>query len=158
VHNTHIITSVRALRDAMLAITTFVNRAEVDEALVREAGISLDRALFRALAVVERLGPIGVVDLADRIGRDHTTVSRQIAKLEGLGLVERRAATRDRRVREAVLTPTGKAMTDALDVARGRIAERVFADWSAGEISELTRLMRKFADDAVAALEAGRQG
>jgi predicted transcriptional regulator len=31
--------------------------------------------------MVARLGPIGVVDFADRAGRDYTTVSRQVAKL-----------------------------------------------------------------------------
>ena len=59
--------------------------------MIREAGIALDRALFPLLVVIERRGPIGVVDLAGRVGRDYTTVSRQIAKLEGLGLIERRA-------------------------------------------------------------------
>jgi len=57
-----------------------------DEALVRDAAIPLDRALFPLLVAVERFGPIGVVDLADRVGRDYTTVSRQVARLESLGL------------------------------------------------------------------------
>jgi DNA-binding MarR family transcriptional regulator len=80
--------------------------------MVRAAGISLDRALFPLLVVIERRGPIGVVDLADRVGRDYTTVSRQVAKLEGLGLVERQAAAADRRVSHASVTAKGKAMTD----------------------------------------------
>jgi DNA-binding MarR family transcriptional regulator len=80
--------------------------------MVREAGISLDRALFPLFVMVERLGPIGVVDLADRVGRDYTTVSRQIAKLESLGLVDRQGSAADRRVREATITPKGKAMTN----------------------------------------------
>ena len=60
---------------------------------------------FRYLFGIERFGPIGVVELADRVGRDYTTVSRQVAKLESLGLVDRRGSAMDRRVREAVVTP-----------------------------------------------------
>ncbi len=114
---------------------------------MQEAGITLDRALFPLLVMVERLGPIGVVDLADRVGRDYTTVSRQVAKLEALGLVERRGGSGDRRVREAIITPKGKAMTESVDEARERIARRIFADWPQRDVEDLVRLMRRFADD-----------
>lgn len=52
------------------------------------------------LVGIERLRPIGIVKLAERDGRDYTTVSRQVAKLESLGLVERRQSAADRRVNE----------------------------------------------------------
>lgn len=124
-----------------------MNRPQRDEAMVREAGISLDRALFPLLVMVERLGPIGVVDLADRVGRDYTTVSRQVAKLETLGLIDRQGSAADRRVREATITPKGKAMTDLVDGARERMGRAIFANWNQRDIEELVRLMRNFADD-----------
>jgi DNA-binding MarR family transcriptional regulator len=114
--------------------------------MVREAGVSLDRALFPLLVVIERRGPIGVVDLADRVGRDYTTVSRQVAKLESLGLVERQAAAADRRVSQATVTPKGKAMTIAVDKTRERLGHTIFATWDERDVKELVRLMRKFAD------------
>lgn len=138
---------MRALHGALIDIVSVMNRPQRDETMVREASISLDRALFPLLVVVERLGPIGVVDLADRVGRDYTTVSRQVAKLESLGLVKRRAGAADRRVREAIVTTKGKAMTDAVDKARERIGRAIFARWDESEVEELVRLMRKFADD-----------
>src|SRR5206468_311092 len=98
-----------------------MNRPQRDRALIEEAGIPLDRALFPLLVVIARFGPIGVVDLADRAGRDYTTVSRQVAKLASLGLVERRDGAADRRVREAVVTAKGAAMTTRIDAARERI-------------------------------------
>src|SRR5579862_3526563 len=112
---------IRHLHHALIDLVGMMNRPQRDTALIREAGISLDRALFPLLVGIERLGPIGVVDLADRVGRDYTTVSRQVAKLDSLGLVERQAGAADRRIREAVVTPKGKAMTNAVDVARERI-------------------------------------
>jgi DNA-binding MarR family transcriptional regulator len=146
VHNTHIGQQIRKLHGALIDIASLMNRPQRDETMVREAGIALDRALFPLLVGIERLGPIGIVELADRAGRDYTTVSRQVAKLEGLGLAERRQSAADRRVNEAAITPKGKAMTDKIDAARERMALAVFASWDAHEIDELVRLMRKFAD------------
>ncbi|MFG1465607.1 MarR family winged helix-turn-helix transcriptional regulator [Xanthobacter sp. DSM 24535] len=147
VQTTHIGVQIRELHGALIDIVSVMNRPHRDEAMVREAGISLDRALFPLLVMVERLGPIGVVDLADRVGRDYTTVSRQVAKLEGLGLVERQGSAADRRVREATVTPQGKAMTQRVDRARERMGRAIFAGWDAADIENLVRLMRKFADD-----------
>ncbi|MBT0623124.1 MarR family winged helix-turn-helix transcriptional regulator [Pseudomonas fluorescens] len=124
-----------------------MNRPQRDEAMVREAGISLDRALFPLLVLVERLGPIGVVELADRVGRDYTTVSRQVAKLESRGLILRQESAVDRRVRESVITEKGKAMTDRVDDARERMGVSIFSTWEEGDFENLVRLMRKFAED-----------
>lgn len=146
--------TLRALHDALIDIVSVMNRPQRDEAMVREAGIALDRALFPLLVMVERLGPIGVVDLADRVGRDYTTVSRQISKLDDLGLVTRRESRTDRRVREAVITDKGKAMTDKVDAAREAMARTIFATWDEREVVDLVRLMRRFADAVEAAPEA----
>ena len=147
VKNTHIGShQIRELHGALIEIASLMNRPQRDEQMVKEAGIALDRALFPLLVGIERLGPIGIVDLADRAGRDYTTVSRQVAKLESLGLAVRRQSETDRRVNEAVVTPKGKAMTDKIDAARERNARAIFESWDAHDIDELVRLMRKFAD------------
>jgi len=146
VQNTHISNRIRELHGSLLEIVSVMNRPQRDEAMVKEAGISLDRALFPLLVGIERLGPIGVVDLADRAGRDHTTVSRQVAKLESLGLIQRRPSATDRRVSEAVVTAKGKAMTDRVDAARERMGIEIFKSWDPDDLDNLVRLMRKFAD------------
>jgi DNA-binding MarR family transcriptional regulator len=140
---------IRDLHGALLDIVSVMNSPQRDEMMVREAGIALDRALFPLLVVIERRGPIGVVDLADRIGRDYTTVSRQVAKLQSLGLVKRRADAGDGRIRQAVVTPKGKAMTDAVDAARERMGRTFFARWDERDVEELVRLTRKFADEVI---------
>ncbi|MBE1507062.1 MarR family winged helix-turn-helix transcriptional regulator [Rhizobium viscosum] len=146
VQNTHISNRIRELHGSLLEIVSVMNRPQRDEAMVQEAGISLDRALFPLLVGIERLGPIGVVELADRAGRDHTTVSRQVAKLESLGLVKRQPSASDRRVSEATVTAKGKAMTDRVDAARERIGIEIFKTWDPDDLDNLVRLMRKFAD------------
>lgn len=146
VQNTHNSALMRDLHRALIEIVSAMNRPQRDDDLIREAGISLDRALFRPLVTVERLGPIGVVDLAARVGLDYTTVSRQIAKLESLGLVTRRGSATDGRVREAVVTEKGKALTNLLDAARERMARKIFADWDERDVADLVRLMCRFAE------------
>jgi DNA-binding MarR family transcriptional regulator len=147
VQNTHNREQVRALHEALIDIMSVMNRPQRDELMVREAGISLDRALFPLLVGIERRGPIGIVDLADRIGRDYTTVSRQVAKLEGIGLVRSEAGSADRRVRETTVTMKGREMTEAVDAARERLGRAIFKSWDEHDVKELIRLMRKFADD-----------
>ncbi|KGF69329.1 MarR family transcriptional regulator [Hoeflea sp. BAL378] len=149
VQNTHISDQIRQLHGSLIDIVSVMNRPQRDEAMLREAGISLDRALFPLLVGIERLGPIGVVEIADRVGRDYTTVSRQVAKLESLGLVDRQGSATDRRVREATVTPKGKAMTDRVDAARERMGRAILASWDQQDIEDLVRLMRRFADDIV---------
>jgi DNA-binding MarR family transcriptional regulator len=144
VQNTHI--QFRTLHSALLDIVGAMNRPERDDVLIQAAGIRLDRALFPLLVAIERFGPVGVVELAGGVGRDYTTVSRQVAKLESLGLVKRQARADDGRVREALVTPKGKAMTAMIDAAREKLFGAIFAQWSAGDVKNLVHLTRKFAD------------
>ncbi len=134
----------------MVDLIALMNQPQRDDMLLAEAGISLDRALFPLLVGIERFGPIGVGELADRAGRDYTTVSRQVAKLASLDLIERRPSPADRRIHEAVITDKGRLMTDALDAARQRLAAPILARWSEEDFSDLVRLMRRFVDDLMA--------
>ena len=146
VQDTHISEQLKVLHSSLISIASAMNRPQRDEALIREAGIPLDRALFPLLVGIEKLGPIGVVELADRTGRDYTTVSRQVAKLESLGLVLRQDGPTDRRVRIATVTSKGKAMTELVDAARERMGRAIFKSWDPQDMDDLIRLMRKFAD------------
>ena len=146
VQNTHIRAKLPQLHRSLIDIAGVLNRPENDAAMLERAGLSLERALFPLIVLVERLGPIGVVDLAGRVGRDYTTVSRQVARLEELGLVTRRINARDGRIREAAITPAGKAATDAVDKARANLAVKLFRDWSEQDFDDLVRLLRLFAD------------
>ncbi|CAM9683730.1 unnamed protein product [Phaeothamnion confervicola] len=149
VQNTHI-SEFRQMHGAIVDLVGILNRPDRDSRMIEEAGIHLDRALFSLLVLVGRYGPIGVVELADRVGRDHTTVSRQVSKMEALGLVERQPGARDKRVREAALSQAGWKMNQAIDAARDRRMSKMLADWSADDIETLAPLLRKLADSALA--------
>jgi DNA-binding MarR family transcriptional regulator len=124
-----------------------MNKPQRDTALLREAGVALDRALFPLLIAIERKGPIGVVELGELVGRDYTTVSRQVAKLVRLRLITRRTAKTDKRVRTAQITARGRKMTTALDAARERMAKILFANWTQTDLQQIARLLRRFTDD-----------
>jgi DNA-binding MarR family transcriptional regulator len=117
-----------------------------DDVLMREARISLDRALLPLLVRLGMQGPLGVAELADQVGRDRTTVSRQLAKLETLDLVERCDDDADRRRRAARLTEEGRTTTRAIVLARRRLLARALADWSAADREALADYVRRFAD------------
>jgi DNA-binding MarR family transcriptional regulator len=150
VRNTHNKSQLRELHGTIVDLVALMNQPRRDNALLREAGVVLDRALFPLLVGIERFGPISVGELADRAGRDHTTVSRQVAKLVDLGLVESRPGARDRRVNEATITKDGLELAAALHGARHRMAEPILANWSEKDFNTLVRLMRRFVDDLMA--------
>ena len=150
VQNTHNNAEFDDLHNALLMIVGTFNRPQRDELLIKESNIQLDRALFPLLIQIGRFGPIGVVELAERAGRDYTTVSRQVTKLEELGLAQRQKNAKDKRVNEAVITATGKAMTDKIDAARAQIYQHLFENWQDSERTELTRLLQKFVGDFMA--------
>jgi len=135
------------LHHTLVDLVGLMNQPQRDSALLQEAGVGLDRALFPLLAGIERRGPIGVVELANLAGRDYTTVSRQVAKLESLGLIARRPSKADKRVREAKITAKGLRMTTRIQAARERIATALFANWTRRDLQDLARLMHRFTDD-----------
>ncbi|WP_260923034.1 MarR family winged helix-turn-helix transcriptional regulator [Novosphingobium sp. 9] len=145
-HNALISEKLRELHGALLEIVAMMNGAERDEMLIREAGIQLDRAQFPLLVAVDRFGPIGVGDLADRVGRDYTTVSRQLATMEERCLIVRGTNSRDRRIREARIAPAGSVMARAIDIARDRVLRQAFADWAADDLDDLVTLTCRLAE------------
>lgn len=149
-HNTPSSQALSDLHDAVLDIVGVINRPDRDEWLIKEAGISLDRALFPLLVLTERRGPIGVVEMAALIGRDHSTVSRQIAKLVALGLIERKPSPLDKRQQELRATSAGAAMARQIDAARERLARKALAGWSSSEVDDLVTALRRYADALLA--------
>ena len=139
---------VRDLHTSLLEIVSMINAPQRDDALLGKAGLSLERALLPLLVGVDRFGPIAVGDLAARAGRDYTTVSRQLARLESAGLVRREPDGSDRRVHKVSIAARGSRMMQRVDRAREQIARNFFRPWSRRDTQELLRLMKKFSDQA----------
>jgi len=113
--------------------------------LRQEAGPELSPTLTSALATVDRHGPLTPSELAARERVQRPTATRLVARLEGLGVLQRAADPLDRRSSLLSVTPEGHALMEEL---RGRktayLAHRL-EGLDAGERATL--------DDAAAILE-----
>ena len=146
-YDTHMRHEYRDLHSILVDLFVMANQPKRDVQLLKEAGVDLDRALFPLLVGVEKRGPIGVVDLADAVGRDYTTVSRQVTKLEDLGLIKRQSSKIDSRVKEATLTAKGRALANKISQARETRMNRALGKWNKQDLADVTHLMRRLVDD-----------
>lgn len=128
---------------SLFEIVTFINRPKQDKVLLNKAGVRLDTAL---LPIVVRVGvqkKLGIVELADQLGRDHSTVSRQVDKLQVDGLVISDSAKFDGRVREVKLSTEGKAILSKIVKARRALMREALSGWDDASVQELQRNLKK---------------
>lgn len=142
-HNTRMGDWSDEIHAVLLELHGYMNRPDPDQAFLAQAGVKLDRALFPLLSRIGHSHPIGVVELANLVGRDHSTVSRQVAKLESQSLVERRAAKGDQRVRLLEPSVAGWTMLDQFAATRRRFVSERLGGWTEDERSTLLELLRR---------------
>lgn len=129
------------LHKSLIAIADQINRLDMDKKLLAEAGISMDRALFPLLCRIAVRPQVSVAELANVVGRDHSTVSRQVIKLEELGLIHRLPDPTDRRARQLFLSDQGQQMMQRISAVRRSWMETHFAAWAPTDRDRLIALM-----------------
>jgi DNA-binding MarR family transcriptional regulator len=145
VHNARMGDWSDEIHAVLLRLNGYMNRPDLDQAFLGRAGVKLDRTLFPLLTRIELSHPISVGELAALVGRDHSTVSRQAAKLETLGLVKRQAEKGDQRVRLLEPSAAGRKMLDQFALARRTLLSERLAGWTDEERSTLLGLLARFA-------------
>jgi DNA-binding MarR family transcriptional regulator len=146
-----------AIASALIELTGYLNSPRQDDVLLNEAGISLDRALFPLLVRLSFADAMSVAQLADRVGRDPSTVSRQLNKLEELRLIKRPSTNEDMRVRVAAITKAGLRAVTAITEARRRLLHQLVEDWSKEERDMFPKLVQKLAGAMKAKHEQARE-
>ena len=131
------------LHRKLIAISDLTNRFDVDAKLLAGSGVKLDRALFPLLSRIGLHPPMSTVELANLVGRDHSTVSRQISKLEELGLINRLPSKEDQRVRLLAPSRKGRSLLTRVDDVRRCWMEDHFRDWSVKDRDQLLKLMSR---------------
>jgi DNA-binding MarR family transcriptional regulator len=110
----------------------------------------LDRAGYLALRTLDVLGPVNANALAQALGLDASTLTRQITDLERQGFVERRANPADRRSAIIFVTPAGRRAMGEVQAERRVHIEALtseYDDTSRADLGEtLTRLNAALAD------------
>jgi DNA-binding MarR family transcriptional regulator len=80
------------------------------QVLLAEAQISLPASHFPALAALDRLGPLGVGELAQAVGISQPGISRMMENLKSDGFVTSQRRRGDRRLRPIALTKAGQQL------------------------------------------------
>jgi DNA-binding MarR family transcriptional regulator len=76
--------------------------------------LQLSPAQCHVLHLIEPGRPLSMARIAETLACDASNVTGLVDRLESRGLVERRAAADDRRVKVLVLTPTGRRLRSQL--------------------------------------------
>jgi DNA-binding MarR family transcriptional regulator len=98
---------------------------------------------FRALRVLNHHGAIRLSDLSGRLHIAPRSGTEVVDALESRGLVERRPDPSDRRATLVELTADGTGVLDAIRLARGTEAERVFDRLTPADRGQLARILRQ---------------
>jgi DNA-binding MarR family transcriptional regulator len=136
---------LKALHEALLQIVGVLNRPQGDNVILTRAGVSLDTALFPLLVRVSMQRDLTIGELADQVGRDYSTVSRQVSRLQALKLLHSEPSETDRRQRLLRVTAAGKRAIRKIDHARDSVMTEALDGWSRAEITELARLTTRLA-------------
>ncbi|MEC4017396.1 MarR family winged helix-turn-helix transcriptional regulator [Streptomyces sp. H27-D2] len=83
-------------------------------------------------------------DLAAHFMLDKSTVSRQIAALERLGLVERRPAPDDHRVQLLHPTPAGTEVLTQAHASRREVFQERLSDWEAADLHRFAGYLLRY--------------
>ncbi|MCK9794889.1 MarR family transcriptional regulator [Isoptericola sp. 4D.3] len=132
-----------------LGLAQLLRRAERTTAATtaRTGGHDLDRSGYLLLHALRDGGPQRVQALADRLGIDASTVTRQVVALERAGHVERSRDPHDGRAVVVTATAGGR---DALRAQRRRRATtytEVLADWAPEDRVRLADLVERLNAD-----------
>jgi DNA-binding MarR family transcriptional regulator len=113
------------------------------------AELGLGFAQAHALRMLDPDEPIAMSALAERLFCDASNVTGLVDRLEARGLVERRSAQNDRRVKALTLTPAGVALRDQVLAVMSEPPEAIAALAAADQ-----RALRDILARAVANLRA----
>jgi DNA-binding MarR family transcriptional regulator len=135
------------------ALTSFVRLARHPKMAQQMApGIdpSVDPRLLVLLNLIADRGPVRAADLVEVLAVDQSTVSRQLAALEGHGLVQRSVDPRDRRAALVEVTAEGQQAMHLARVAWQRTLADITAGWSDERKVALLRSVHDLVDGLAA--------
>lgn len=110
--------------------------AEVDPDL-RGAGMIV-------LQLIRRKGPVTATGISQMLDMDKAVVSRQIAHLRELGLVDADPAPDDKRVMLLVVTERARELLDGIKARWAHAYHERFEGWSEGDLESLRSGLHRF--------------
>lgn len=105
---------------------------------------SMDRAAYLLLSRLDNEGPMGVKALAESMGIDSSTVTRQVAPLVDSGMVKRTSHPEDGRAVVLALSPRGRMRLEEVRVSRQQLMAVVTEGWTDEERQSFCDLLGRF--------------
>ena len=96
------------------------------------------------LQTIIRRGSITATEISQLMDMDKSVISRQVAQLRELGLIEATPDEADRRVMRLSATTESAAITEALRSKTADAYHERFTDWSEEDLETLHQLLRRF--------------
>jgi DNA-binding MarR family transcriptional regulator len=136
----------RALQAALNRIVRWSTRPAVMEEVAGPAGAGLSPTDLWLLDGIVRQGPLRVTDLSTWQGVDKSTLTSQLRRLTGRGLVQRRSDPADARAVLVSSTADGRRLHEQVSRHGAVVLADLLADWPSNERMDLARLLTRFAD------------
>ncbi|MGE3287087.1 MAG: MarR family winged helix-turn-helix transcriptional regulator [Pseudonocardia sp.] len=129
-------------------LTLLVRRSrKVARTLAAQVHPEVDAGAYAVLLLVADTGGPRLVDVAEQLGLDKSTMSRQIGQLIRLGLLTRRPDPQDRRAFRLELTDSGAQRLAAVTRERRAVWRERLAAWPEGDIAALADGLARLARD-----------
>ena len=114
----------------------------------KKFGLSIPE--WRVMAVLGRFAPLSANEVAERTAMDKVRVSRAVARLMKVGLIDRAVASDDRRRSALKLSRAGKRVHEGIVPMARRFETAFLASLSEADRAAFDRLMTRLMDNAVA--------
>ena len=124
------------LERSLTQVARAILRLEVPQGALPE-GVTVHRSGYRVLVRVSEFAPARLSDVAESVGLDLSTVSRQVRDLVVAGLITKMPDPADGRAALLSLTDRGAAVIDAVSGSRRRALSEAIGDWSDDERNAL---------------------
>lgn len=136
--------AIALIEDALIRLVRRTNDPRGNSRINRRAGVDIERSGSVLLARIEEMEPVRLGDLAEAVGIDTSTASRQVARLVDDGYVDREPDPLDGRASVHRLSPDGRKVRQRLAEVRREWFEERLADFSADERRQFAHLFQRF--------------
>lgn len=116
--------------------------------LARRIHPELDASAYPLLSVIQDEPGVHATELARRFGIGRATISRQLSKLEELGLIHRAVDPEDSRGQLLTITDLGSQRITVARERRLQYLGEVFAGWDDGDVEQLASLLSRYTASA----------
>lgn len=112
-------------------------------ALANQVHPGLEPAAYGLLSWLDGTGQVTAGEICDAIGLDKSTVSRQLNRLLGLGVVQRTPHPEDGRAMLVSISDEGRKRVAAARAGRQTILRQQLSHWPAEDIADFARLLHR---------------